>query len=78
MHTIQTTAHTTEDGTLVLRVPTHIPSSDVDVTVVIVPTEPCGERAWPDGFFESTAGAWEGEPLERGDQGEYPVRDPLE
>jgi len=29
------------------------------------------------GFFERTAGAWEGEPLTRGEQGEYEIREPL-
>lgn len=30
---------------------------------------------WSPGFFERTAGAWQGEPLERGDQGECDQRD---
>ena len=36
------------------------------------------ERGWPPGFFEATAGAWQGEPLVRGEQGEYEVREELE
>ena len=29
---------------------------------------------WPEGLFERTAGAWQGEPLERVAQGEYEQR----
>ena len=29
---------------------------------------------WPVGFFEETAGAWQGEPLERSPQGEQEQR----
>jgi hypothetical protein len=32
---------------------------------------------WPDGYFESVVGAWEGEPLERAPQGEPESRDPI-
>jgi plasmid stability protein len=35
------------------------------------------ELGWNPGFFERTAGAWEGEPLTRGEQGEYEIREPL-
>ena len=33
------------------------------------------DLGWTPGFFERTAGLWQGEPLERGDQGEYDKRD---
>lgn len=33
---------------------------------------------WPHGLFERTAGAWQGEPLERASQGEYERRQELE
>ncbi|WP_328985164.1 hypothetical protein [Thiorhodovibrio winogradskyi] len=29
---------------------------------------------WPEGLFERTAGAWQGEPLKRGEQGQYEQR----
>ena len=35
------------------------------------------ERGWPPGFFEATAGAWQGEPLQREPQGEYEQREEL-
>ena len=36
------------------------------------------ELGWPPGFFEETAGMWQGEPLVRGEQGEYETREELE
>jgi plasmid stability protein len=32
------------------------------------------ELGWRTGFFEKTAGKWQGEPLTRGEQGEYDQR----
>jgi hypothetical protein len=45
--------------------------------IVKNPTTPIPDRdlGWTPGFFERTAGAWQGEPLERSDQGEYDQRD---
>ncbi len=43
---------------------------EVDVQAV----QPTDENGWPVGFFEATAGAWVGEPLERAPQGEYETR----
>jgi hypothetical protein len=80
------------DGTLDLQVPAGLPETDVEVLVVLQPVPaPNGasghaavvgktpeELGWPPGFFESTAGCWEGEPLERAPQGEYEEREPLQ
>lgn len=30
---------------------------------------------WPEGYFEKVLGGWQGEPLERPDQGEFEQRD---
>ena len=35
------------------------------------------EPEWPDWFFDEVVGGWQGEPLERGEQGEYEKRDIL-
>lgn len=32
---------------------------------------------WPAGFFEEVVGGWQGEPLQRAEQGSYDVRDPI-
>jgi len=33
---------------------------------------------WPDGYFEQVFGRWEGEPLQRPEQGDYEQRERLE
>jgi len=33
---------------------------------------------WPDGYFEQVFGQWEGEPLQRPEQGDYESRAELE
>lgn len=38
-------------------------------------SQPNDDLGWTPGFFERTAGAWQGEPLERGDQGECDSRE---
>ena len=35
------------------------------------------KRGWMPGFFEEVIGGWVGEPLERGEQGEYETRETL-
>jgi hypothetical protein len=55
------------DGTLDLRVPTGLPESEVEVLVILQPVvEPTG--FWPEGFFDSTFGAFADYCLERGDR----------
>ncbi len=81
MTIIQTKTHIGADGTLSVQVPTALRETDVEVTLTFQPslqaqTSP-EELGWPPGFFEETAGAWQGEPLERGPQGEYEEREAL-
>lgn len=33
------------------------------------------ENDWPQGYFERVLGGWHGEPLERGEQGEFEERE---
>jgi hypothetical protein len=33
---------------------------------------------WPEGYHQRFFGSWKGEPLERPDQGEYPVREEID
>lgn len=82
MQTIKLDAHTGPDGTLRLDLPIGLADRDVEVIVVIQPRliETRGktpeELGWPSGFFERTAGAWQGD-LVRGEQGAFEVRDEL-
>lgn len=77
MISIQTRTRVGPDGTLAVQVPTPLRETDVEVMLVVQPLTTPEERGWPPGFFEQTAGAWQGEPLERGPQGEYEVREEL-
>ena len=52
-----------------------IPSKDEEDRVLVKSVQKTPEElGWSPGFFESTAGAWQGEPLTRGEQGEYEQR----
>lgn len=39
---------------------------------------PARHKGWPPGFIERTAGAWQGEPPIRPNQGEFEKREPIE
>ena len=83
MNSVKLRSRVGADGVLNLKVPVGVTNAEVDVVVVFqlvervqTPKTP-EERGWPAGFSEQTAGAWAGEPLVRGDQGEYEERDEL-
>ncbi len=82
MRTIETTATITADGLLTIHVPRDIAPGTHPVVLVIdeqtVAPEHPDESGWPAGFFEQTAGALAADPITRGEQGEYEVRDSLE
>ena len=83
MQIITLRSHVGEDGIMHLQVPVGKTDVDLEVVVIIQQTTPATQantpkaRGWPPGFFERTAGAWQGEPLTRGEQGEYEKRDEL-
>ncbi len=77
---IKVRLHVGSDGVLHLDIPTSIKDEDVEVTVTLKsvgesPQKTPEELGWSPRFFEKTFGKWEGEPLERGDQGDYEQRD---
>lgn len=78
-HKILVHSYVGSDGILQLEVPTEFKDMDLEVTVTIrtvtpVPKKTPEELGWTPGFFERTAGAWEGEPLTRDEQGEFEER----
>jgi hypothetical protein len=83
MQTVQLRARVGADGLLHLQVPVGMANTDVEVIVIVQPKAAEANQptptalGWPPGFFEQTAGAWQGE-LARPDQGEYEVREELE
>ncbi len=76
MISVKTRAYIGPDGTLTVAVPTPLSETDVEVMLVLQPTPK--ERGWPPGFFEATAGSLKDDPIERGPQGEYEVREAME
>ncbi|MBD2021598.1 hypothetical protein H6F43_15565 [Leptolyngbya sp. FACHB-36] len=80
MTSITVRSHVGTDGVLTLQLPVELSDTEVEVTVTVTPTPPAREttpddRGWSPGFFERTFGQWQGEPLERGEQGEFEERD---
>ena len=75
MTTIQTKSHVGSDGLLHLSLPVDVKDMDLDVTVIVHPSTQ-GKKTlatyaeWLQ-FIEDTAGSWQGEMLERSDQGEF-------
>jgi hypothetical protein len=79
MQTLQFRSQAGEDGILHLDIPSGIPHAEFEVVVVLQPRirEPQSrsteDRGWPPGFFEETAGAWQGDFVR--DQGQFEERD---
>ncbi len=84
MQSITLQSHVGADGVLKLQVPVGIANADLEVMVVVQPITPAsahktpGDLGWSPGFFERTAGGWQGEPLVREPQGEYEIRDEMQ
>jgi hypothetical protein len=77
MRSMHVRARVDKQGQVMFRMPPEFADQDVDLVVVFEPLKSAEAIGWPPGFFERTAGAWQGEPLTREPQGEYQERDPL-
>jgi hypothetical protein len=83
MQTVILNSRTDHDGLLRLQVPVALPNAELKVIITFQPIPPASanrtltDLGWSPDFFAQTAGAWEGEPLSRGEQGEYEVREEL-
>ncbi len=74
MKSLQIVSRVSGDGILRLQIPTDMPNQELEVVVVL---QPAAHKAgnmpedgeWPPDFFERTAGIFQDDPLERGDQG---------
>ena len=80
METIKLTTRIDSTGKLSLDLPIHLANQQVEVLVVLqrLEDEPRDELGWPVGYFEETYGICADDPIERGDQGEFEIREPLE
>ena len=81
MKTLCIQSRSGSDGKLHLDIPVEIPNAFYDLVVVIQPGHAAREpqtpesNGWPSGFFEATAGAWQGEFVR--DQGQFEERQEL-
>ena len=73
-----------QDAPRSITIPEELQHQAVEIIIwpldqqVTVPSQDTDANGWPIGFFEETAGAWEGEPLVLEAQGEYEQRLELE
>jgi hypothetical protein len=77
MRSLHVRVHVDKEGQVTFRMPSEFANQNVDLVVVFEPPKLAEAVGWPPGFFERTAGAWQGGPLTREPQGEYEERDPL-
>lgn len=83
MKTILTRSHVGPDGMLELKLPSGVSETDVEVLVVLQPVQDAvwksdAEREAWQRFVNETAGAWQGEPFERPEQGDFEKREAWE
>ncbi len=80
MESIKTQAYIDDDGILRLELLTSLAHRHIDVLVVMQPIadEPVDEMGYPIGYFEETYGMFADNPIERGEQPPYDVRDELD
>ena len=85
MTVIQLSATPDPDGVIRLSIPIGPSGGEYDLAIILTP-KPTGtgsklappeSRGWPPGYFEQTAGTIDDPAFDRGDQGEYDVRDRL-
>jgi len=75
-------AYVDAQGRLTVTMPPEMAGQDVELVVVFeeappknIATTHTEATGWLQGFFERTAGAWQGEPLTREPQGKWEERD---
>lgn len=82
MQAIKVHGHIGADGILKLEIPSGLTNQDVEAVVVIqavnLSAAPTDANGYPIGFIEATYGSLAHDPIERPDQGEFDVREPLE
>ena len=76
MPTIRTKTHVGPDGSLTIRLPIEVANREIEVSISF-DTKPTIAPGWPEGFFERTHGAWQGD-FTRPKQGNADVRASLD
>lgn len=77
--TVKFITHVGQDGILKLELPVDVTNSDLEVTLTLVTIEHqlTDRNGWPLGYFDSTYGSLAHNPIERGEQGQFEIREPL-
>lgn len=78
MQTIRLTAQVDKDGVLRLEVPVDMPDATVEVEMNVERKQANTTQADWHNFLERMNGILADDPIERGEQGEYEVREALE
>lgn len=83
MESLKIRSRVDADGVVRLQVPVELANSEIELVVVYQAVEKnieskesktATELGYAEDFFEKTFGAWQGEPLTRGEQGECDQR----
>jgi hypothetical protein len=79
MEMLKLNGYVDENGHLTLNLPIYLAKQKVEV-IIQVPQEdvPSDANGWPMGYFEETYGILADHPIERGDQGTFEEREPIE
>lgn len=78
MEAIKLQATVGQDGVLRLELPPLLAQRHVEVVVLLLEDEPVDAMGYPIGYFEETYGICADDPIERGEQPPYDVRDEFE
>jgi hypothetical protein len=78
MQSIKLHGHVGSDGLLKLEVPVGLPNTDLEIILIMQPmpvvVKTSEELGWST-FIEQTSGCPADDPIERGSQGEYEIRE---
>lgn len=81
MQSIKVNSHVGSDGILHLDLPVNVKNAELEVVVTVENVNYNPKKSekldWSPEFFVKTAGAWQGNTLEREAQGEYDNREEL-
>jgi hypothetical protein len=81
METIKLKTHINSDGILTIELPSQFKNTETEILIVlqtISPPQAVDAMGYPIGYFEETFGILADDPIERGDQGEFEIREEIE
>jgi hypothetical protein len=78
MEAIKLEGYVDQQGVLRLELPPSLAQRHVEVVVLLLDDEPVDTMGYPIGYFEETYGITADDPIERGEQPPYDLRDEFE